>query len=320
MIAREGTPSPVPGRNWGALFRPSLSLNNAGDWAIRDALDDTDVLSNEVIVKNGVKFVQEGDVLPAVAPFNLRKFGLGAAHLSDSGSILWFARWSDPDATRNEGLFLDDRLIVQKGVTVATDGTLVAGIDDRDGKHYISPDGRYVIFLGYREDGKQVVFMLDLENPVAQLCFGTGIGVSCPCGNEGQPGYGCDNANGLGGARLSASGEPSLTADTMTFTVEGLPRSTPLVFMQGTVTSAPIFFGNGLRCFDGTLTRFGGRFAEGNESAVGFGIGSDAALSVQGAVGAPGERIYQVLYRNRSAFCSGVGLNTSNAVRLIWGP
>jgi hypothetical protein len=319
LLAREGTPSPVPGRNWGYLFRPSLSLNNNGDWVIRDQLDDSDVLTDDVIVKNGVKLVQEGDVLPSIAPYHLRKFGIGAAHLTDAGDVLWYGKWSSPDQSRNEGLFLNDQLIVQEGVTMSPDGQLVTRIDDRDGKHYISPDGRYVIFLGFRADGKQAVFLLDFEDPVTQLCFGTGLGTSCPCGNEGVPGAGCAGANGLGGARLNVEGTPSLSNDTLSLTVENVPGATALVFLQGTATSSPTLFGNGLRCTDGALSRFGGRFANGNSVATGFGT-VDGSISAQGAVGAPGTRAYQVMYRNPAGFCSGSGVNLSSGVRVTWEP
>jgi len=320
LIAREGTPSPVPGRNWGHLFRPSLSLNNNGDWVIRDQLDDSDVFSDDVIVKNGVKFVQEGDVLPSIVPYHLRKFGIGAAQLTDAGDVLWYGKWSSPDQARNEGLFLNDRLIVQEGVTMSPDGQLVTRIDDRDGMHYISPSGRYVIFLGFRQDGKQAAFLIDFEDPVTQLCFGVGLGASCPCGNEGQPGAGCDGANGLGGARLNVEGTPSLSNDTLTLTVEGVPRFTALVFLQGTASMDPTPLGNGLRCTGGTLSRFGGRFATGSSVATGFGIGTDGPISVQGAVGAPGTRTYQVMYRNPAGFCSGTGVNVSSGVRVVWEP
>ena len=318
LLAREGSPSPVPGRNWGDLFRPSVSLNNNGDWVIRDSLDDSDVFSDEIIVKNGAKFVQEGDFLPAIAPYSLRRFGLGAAHLSEAGDVLWYARWSDPNDAVNEGLFLNDRLLVQEGVTVASDGTLVASIDDDEGTHYISPDGRYVVFLGYRPNGKQVVFMIDLDDPMTQLCFGVGFGANCPCNNPGGPGKGCDSANGLGGARLIAQGEASLSNDTLAFFADGLPRLTSMVYLQGTASSSPIPFGNGLRCVDGTLARFGGRFA-GADGRTAFGSGNPP-VSVEGGVSAPGERIYQLLYRNRSGFCFGSGVNLSNAVRVVWGP
>src|SRR5258705_3596873 len=52
-------------------------------------------------------------------------------------------------------------------------------------------------------------------SPYRPFCFGDGSGQACPCGNSGSSGHGCQDSNGTGGALLSASGTPSLSADTL---------------------------------------------------------------------------------------------------------
>ena len=56
-IAQTGGASPIAGRSWGYIGHPELDLDERGNWVFKGLLDNSDTL-NEVIVKNGVKFVQ----------------------------------------------------------------------------------------------------------------------------------------------------------------------------------------------------------------------------------------------------------------------
>jgi hypothetical protein len=49
-LVREGDPAPVPGRSWGPLSAPGLSLSLSGAWTVRERLDDSDPTSDEFIV------------------------------------------------------------------------------------------------------------------------------------------------------------------------------------------------------------------------------------------------------------------------------
>ena len=149
IIAREGDPAPVTGRNWSSLSSPELSLNDQGGYVFSGSLDG-DSATNLIIVRNGDKFRQEGDTLPAFAPFLITSFGSApilAANATPAESffdVFWYADWDDPDTTKDTGLFLDEKLLLQEGVDK------VGGIEIEDLRgiqdgYAISDNGRYLI-------------------------------------------------------------------------------------------------------------------------------------------------------------------------------
>lgn len=71
LLALEGTPSPVSGRLWSNLRYTELALNDNRDWIFTGYLDGA-TNSNFLIVRNGIKFRQEGDTILAIAPYQLR--------------------------------------------------------------------------------------------------------------------------------------------------------------------------------------------------------------------------------------------------------
>jgi hypothetical protein len=87
LLAQEGQPSGVGGLLWADLLSPEVDINDAGDWTVKDKLQ-TSAATDGIIVKNGAKFVQEGDSLPAIAPWVFDDFGNGAAALTDAGDVL----------------------------------------------------------------------------------------------------------------------------------------------------------------------------------------------------------------------------------------
>jgi hypothetical protein len=46
----------------------------------------------------------------------------------------------------------------------------------------------------------------------------------------------------------------------------------------------------------------------------------DPPVSVRGSITVPGERHYQVWYRNAAAFCTSATFNLTNALRGLWVP
>lgn len=143
ILAREGDPSPLSGRNWYFITSPELSLNNNGEYVFHARMDG-DAGTDYIIIKNGQKFVQEGDTLPDIAPWKLTSFGTGPVLISDFGDVLWYGDWDDPDTDKDSGLFLNHKLILQEGVS-KVNGTVVDTVaGGQDGKS-MSDDGRYIL-------------------------------------------------------------------------------------------------------------------------------------------------------------------------------
>jgi hypothetical protein len=162
--------------------------------------------------------------------------------------------------------------------------------------------------------------------PPRSFCFGDGVEASCPCSNSGLPGRGCENSAGTGGAALSASGNPSLSADSVQLTATGeLPSALSLV-LQGDVEIAPVHFGDGARCAGGTLKRLYVKHASGGSVSVPQ-AGDPSMSARSAALGDPitaGEtRILQVYYRDPSpTWCPsppGGTFNATAAVAIVWG-
>ncbi|MBK9127694.1 MAG: hypothetical protein IPM13_07815 [Phycisphaerales bacterium] len=168
LLMREGDPSPISGRTY-ATLTGNFSLNNNGQYAVLASLSG-DAASNSVIIKNNSTIViQEGSSLPAIGgTFTFTSFGTGPVDIDDLGRVLWFGDWDDPDTSRDTGLFLDDRLLVQEGVTMIN-GLPLTLIRSLAGGYAISPNGRYVIFRGQIGSAIDGAFLIDLG---PQGCLG----------------------------------------------------------------------------------------------------------------------------------------------------
>ncbi|MBU6412464.1 MAG: hypothetical protein KGS45_03245 [Planctomycetes bacterium] len=163
ILAQEGTPSAVSGRNWGTLIGAPIDINNSGDWVMRGDLDGA-TTDDSVIVLNGVQIVarEGGPVPPSVGAFRFTSFGTGAVAMSDRGAAFYYADWDDPDTSRDTGIFVNDRLVVQEGVTQIGGITLLS-ISAVESNFAISPSGRFVIFEGTLADGRDGAFVADID-------------------------------------------------------------------------------------------------------------------------------------------------------------
>ncbi len=151
-------------------------------------------------------------------------------------------------------------------------------------------------------------------------CFGTFA--ACPCANGGAAGHGCANSVDAGGAELTLSGQPFVTADTLVLHGTGMTNGTALYFQGSTQAGggAGVPFYDGLRCVSGPVLRLGIRSNSGGTSSVPEPGG--ASLSSRGLLPpAGGMRHYQVLYRDLApAYCTPALANTSNALSVHWLP
>ncbi|MFN0006263.1 MAG: hypothetical protein ACKVXR_00020 [Planctomycetota bacterium] len=160
---------------------------------------------------------------------------------------------------------------------------------------------------------------------ITPFCFGDGTSGACPCGNAGQTGKGCENSIATGGAHLTASGTPLLSADNVVLNVTGERPTSLTIFLQGMNSISPVTFGDGLRCFDGSLKRLYTKAASGGASS-GPALGDpsisarSAALSDPIAPGAT--RYYNTYYRDGNpTFCpepTGSAFNSSNGLTILW--
>ena len=248
------------------------------------------------------------------------------------------------DTNASEDVFLRDRAA---GTTerISVDSS---GAQGNFGSDYasVSSDGRLVAFASGASnlvsgDTNMAgdVFLRDrvLPEPLVAFCYpGQGGIRTCPCGNPPGSGIvGCNNfgpspAGGTGGARLAATGTPSLGSDTIQFqvTAQQSIASNITVLFQGTTTrAAGAQSGAGVRCVAGTLKRL----YKGNASAgsISFPTGAQpdvhtASANVGFPIVAPVTLYYYAAYRNSAAGApcgsATLGFNATNAGALRWVP
>jgi hypothetical protein len=167
LLAREGSPSAVAGRNWGTLIGVALDMNNSGDWAMRGDIDGA-TTDDSMIVKNGTAVIaREGASLPAIGGvFTFTSFGSGNVQISDAGDVFWVGDWNDPDTTKDIGIFMNDNLLVQEGVTLV-DGIVLASISAVESNFRISDSGEWLIFEGVLANGLDGAFLVQVPEPTA---------------------------------------------------------------------------------------------------------------------------------------------------------
>ena len=151
--------------------------------------------------------------------------------------------------------------------------------------------------------------------------FGDGSSGPCPCGNASPAGSGAGCLNSTGqGAKLAASGLPSVSADTLQLSGLGMPATATALYFQGTGALSPgLAAGDGLRTAGGTILRLGAVSNVGGASS--FPPSGGTALSVAGGVPAGGTTlVYEVWYRDPAAFCTADTYNFSNSLAVTWLP
>lgn len=204
VVAREGSPSPVPGRPWQVLQNTQLDVNTHGDYVLTGILqgvNDDDAL----IELSGQVHIREGQVLPAISPFQVRFLGppqyFSPIHLGDNGNVLWIGSSNDPAKLGVRGLFLNDRLLVEEGSTII-DGELIESFEPSTGGHALSDDGETVLLRCRIDGNQQAIVRIQIGPWVSrgQGLAGTGGLMPCLVGSgtlvAGQP-FSLQLTNGL---------------------------------------------------------------------------------------------------------------------------
>ena len=153
---------------------------------------------------------------------------------------------------------------------------------------------------------------------VASFCAGDGSGAACPCGNESAAGdgRGCRNSGGAG-ARLSAAGSASASADDLRLTATSLLPAQPALLFAGlnaVAGGAGAPFGDGLRCAGGGVVRLGVRAPD----ALGVARWGPG-LGAVGGWTAGERRLLQVWYRDPQGSPCGAGFNLTNGLDVTFG-
>jgi hypothetical protein len=144
--------------------------------------------------------------------------------------------------------------------------------------------------------------------------FDIGAGpVACPCGNESVLGAneGCVNSTGVG-ARLSASGTSSVTADDLVVHVDGARPGQPAMLVQGASRIA-VPFRDGVLCAGNPTERLAVLTLDAAGSAS-----TTTSIVSAGAVSAGDTRHYQLWYRDPLTSPCGSGSNLSSGISVVW--
>ena len=186
--------------------------------------------------------------------------------------------------------------------------------------------GNVVLGLyGYSNSTGVEGHLVEVRDQSNAFCFGDASSLACPCGNNSVVGAatGCLNASGSG-ARLTDSGVASVSADSLALEGVGMPPGTICLFVQGGSSSAPVVFGDGLRCASGALKRlYVSAAPTGSVEVPGlFGTSVSVRSAAEGDVLAAGStRSYQIFYRDADAtFCTSNTFNMSSGLSIAWAP
>jgi len=163
-IAQAGGASPVPGRNYEILAGHGLDLNNRGEAAFKANLDG-DPPTDEDIIVEGEEIVHVGSFPPAVSPFRITALGAsnGPVPLDDDRNVLWFGDWDNPDTGKDTGLFLNDVVVAQEGLSVG--GANVVSFASGQDSFAMSRNGRYIAFRAVLSDGTEAALRMEVQGP-----------------------------------------------------------------------------------------------------------------------------------------------------------
>lgn len=150
-----------------------------------------------------------------------------------------------------------------------------------------------------------------------RFCEGDGAangGADCPCGN-GNTGEGCDNGFGFGG-RMTASGIPSISNDTLVLTASQIPALSPGFFFGGpdaTPMGTQNVLGSGLVCLVNPLriqkiTMGGGSIPLPGAPTISSFMNLQAGQTTY----------FQFWYRNGHGTCVSSS-NATNGMIVTWG-
>lgn len=179
VVIRSGDPAPKPDTIYTTISSATISLNNAGDWAMAVPVG-TIQASRPHIIRNGTEVIIDPfEPQESIGGLNIVP-SLSGLSLTDAGDVVYNAQIAilNPDNTievLGQGLFVNDQPLVVFGVT-QLDGKTIAGTagPGHDGLFDISDDGRWIItYVGF-DDGSTGIYRFAIPTPstVAILMLG----------------------------------------------------------------------------------------------------------------------------------------------------
>jgi hypothetical protein len=135
VLALERSPSPV-GAPWNALFQTRAAINDRREYAFSGSLSGPNPY---LVVKNGAKFVQAGDVLPSFSTNPIAVGGAAPIYIANTGDVFWRAETSSNESAfmrNHEAIIIQNRTIVE--------GRLVTKLEEDAQAFASSPNGRFL--------------------------------------------------------------------------------------------------------------------------------------------------------------------------------
>jgi hypothetical protein len=165
--------------------------------------------------------------------------------------------------------------------------------------------------------------------PIVNFCNpGSGGVIPCPCANPPSGGNrGCNNHGAFsGGANMTGTGTPSISADTLSLTASGENNTSTTVFWGGASLTPPagVAHAAGVRCVlnAGLKRLYTGPAAGGSITRPG--MGGPSVHVAHGGISAGNTRYYFSIYRDPNAAgpCGNTSstVNLSNAIAVTWLP
>jgi hypothetical protein len=157
-------------------------------------------------------------------------------------------------------------------------------------------------------------------------CFATSSSVPGNPAPNSAAGRGCVHSiPGNTGALLSATGSPSIQADSLVLTVVDVPNSPVILYQAPSSGSSGVLFFDGLACVAGPLTLLcattsGSAGGFSSNSAVFPGSACGGGLALLGGLTMPTTVHYQVRFKDYGAWCTSSTSNSSNALSVTWCP
>ncbi|MEM9378890.1 MAG: hypothetical protein AAGB93_02995 [Planctomycetota bacterium] len=244
-LLHESDPVNPPAANVvGTLSSVEVDLNDAGDWVAQMA-QNPNTFTEDILLKNGTEVIaEEGLSLPSIpAPYVLTTMGsTPGVFLSNAGDVVWHGKWDDPDSSRDAGIFVNQDLLLQKGVS-RIHGALIVGMPASDQTMEVSRSGEFLIIELELETGQSGAYLID-----AEATIGTRYCDPAVANSTGLP------------AELNGFGSPVVSIGSVTLSATDLPNAAFGFFLasrqQGFITNPGGSEGN--LCLGGAIGRYVG--------------------------------------------------------------